>query len=217
MTEPRVLERGPDWMVLEKPSGWHTLLGGGDPSASTSVEGWLAAAHPELASLEECGLVHRLDQGTSGCLLVATEAASLGRLRAGMADGSIRKHYRALLPAAPPWGGRFELWFTSRYKRSSKVTVCEQGEPRHRGVCTWELLERGADRVLVEVELVGPGRRHQIRAGFAHLGVPLLGDVLYGGVPWSLEVPALHAFSLELPGARIESPDPLRQRLRSPS
>ena len=204
-------------MVLEKPIGWHTVAGPGDGSTQPSVEAWLCTTHPECSRLEEAGLVHRLDQGTSGCLLVATDAATLATLRRGMTDGSIRKVYHALLSTRPPWGGRFELYFNSRYKRSKKVSVTERGEAKQRGVCTWNLLEESGDRVLIEVELVGPGRRHQIRAGFAHLGVPLIGDTLYGGVPWEHEVPALHACGLELPDASIESPSPLRERLRSSS
>ena len=217
MIEPRTLGSGPGWLVLEKPVDWHTVAGTDDASAQPSVEAWLRTAHPELALLEECGLVHRLDQGTGGCLLVATDANSLVTLRRGMTDGSIRKVYHALLSTRPPWGGRFELYFASRYKRSRKVSVTKRGDAKQRGVCTWNLLEQGDDRVLVEVELVGPGRRHQIRAGFAHLGVPLVGDTLYEGAPWELEVPALHAVALELPDASVESPSPLRERLRPPS
>ena len=204
-------------MVIEKPIGWHTVAGTDQASSHPSVEAWLRRVHPELAALEECGLVHRLDQGTGGCLLVATDANSLDALRHGMTDGSIRKIYHAVLSARPPWGGRFELYFASRYKRSRKVSVTKRGDAKQRGVCTWNLLEQGDDRVLVEVELVGPGRRHQIRAGFAHLGVPLIGDTLYEGVPWELEGPGLHAVALELPDAFVESPSPLRECLRSPS
>lgn len=217
MTEPRTLASGPGWFVIDKPIGWHTVAGAGDDSSEPSVEAWLRSTHPEYSVLEESGLVHRLDRGTGGCLLVATDAASLVTLRTGMSDGSIRKVYHALLSSRPPWGGRFELYFTSRYKRSKKVSVTERGEAKQRGVCTWNLLDQVGDRVLVEVELVGPGRRHQIRAGFAHLGVPLLGDTLYGGAAWEHELPALHAVRLDLPDASVEGPSPLRERLRSSS
>ena len=48
--------------------GWHTVAGRGTPA----IETWLAEHHPEQAHIPEAGLVHRLDRGTSGCLLVAT-------------------------------------------------------------------------------------------------------------------------------------------------
>ena len=58
----------------------------------------------------------------------------------------------------------------------------------------------------MEIELIGPGRRHQIRAGFAHLGTPLVGDTLYGGP----EAPRimLHAWSVTIEGRKIEAPLP---------
>ena len=152
--------------------------------------------------------MHRLDRGTTGCLLVARSSAAATTLRDDMKSGAIRKTYQALAGGTVPWGGRFVLHFTSRYKRSRKVSVARNGEARHRGTCTWSIRERGSHVTLVEVELVGPGRRHQIRAGFAHVGAPLLGDELYGGEPWAEERPALHAWRLELDGVVVESPSP---------
>ena len=202
MNEPSILHEASDWLVVDKPAGWHSTGEDG------SVEGWLRESRPELSELEESGLVHRLDRGTTGCLLVARSSEAATALREGMKSGVIRKTYQALAGGTVPWGGRFVLHFTSRYKRSKKVSVARNGEARHRGTCTWSIRERGSRVTLVEVELVGPGRRHQIRAGFAHVGAPLLGDELYGGEPWAEDRPALHAWRLELDGVTVESPSP---------
>jgi 23S rRNA pseudouridine1911/1915/1917 synthase len=59
------------------------------------------------------------------------------------------------------------------------------------------------------VELVGRGRRHQIRAGLAWLGHPLAGDSLYGG-SGDREMPALHAWRVEIDGERVECPPDAR-------
>jgi 23S rRNA-/tRNA-specific pseudouridylate synthase len=126
-----------------------------------------------------------------------------------MRDGSIHKTYHALVSEGVPEAGRFKLYFTNRYKRSKKVTVGESGELRHIGACAWRVHGRGEGVVLLEVELRGAGRRHQLRAGFAHLGMPLLGDALYGGPPWAEERPALHAWQLHVDGVTVESPSPL--------
>ena len=55
-------------------------------------------------------------------------------------------------------------------------------------------------------DLMGAGRRHQVRAGLAHLGTPLVGDELYGGPPWPRVM--LHAWAVIIEGRRIESPLP---------
>jgi len=202
VNEPSILHQTDDWLVVDKPAGWHST------GEHDSIECWLRDARPELAGLDESGLVHRLDQGTTGCLLVATSTDAAVGLRDGMKSGAIRKTYQALAGGTVPWGGRFVLHFTSRYKRSKKVSVAKNGDARHRGTCTWAIRDRGTKVTLVEVELVGPGRRHQIRAGFAHVGAPLLGDELYGGEPWAEDRPALHAWRLELDGVMVESPSP---------
>ena len=209
MNEPRILHEADDWLVVDKPDGWHST---GD---APSLEAWLRTQRPELCALDEAGLVHRLDNGTTGCVLVAKDAGSAARLREAMKNGGGRKIYQALAGGEVPWGGQFVLHFTSRYKRSKKVSVAKNGDARHRGTCTWAIRERGNRVTLVEVELVGPGRRHQIRAGFAHVGAPLLGDELYGGPLWAQERPALHAWRLEVDGIQVESPSPFTMALEA--
>jgi 23S rRNA pseudouridine1911/1915/1917 synthase len=208
VSEPRVLHETDGWIVLEKPAGLHTVALKKD-EAGESVEAWLRAQRPELVDLEEAGLVNRLDHGTSGCLLVGRSPEEQVRLRNGMRDGSILKTYHALIAGGVPETGRFKLYFTSRYKRSKKVTVGESGELRHMGTCAWRARGRGEGVLLLEVELRGAGRRHQLRAGLAHLGAPLFGDALYGGPSWEKDRPALHAWQLRIDGEAVESPSPL--------
>jgi 23S rRNA pseudouridine1911/1915/1917 synthase len=203
---PRFLREEPAWLVVDKPAGWHSVAGGAD--SGPSVEAWLRATRPELASLEECGLVHRLDRFTSGCLLVARDAGSRERLRAAFSGrgGDLRKIYLALVAGrAEP--GAFTLAFTSRHKGSAKVTVAPRGEPTTIGRCRWTVAERRGNQTLLEVELLGPGRRHQIRAGLASLGFPLVGDTLYRG-PESPRGVHLHALRIEVDGVATESPRP---------
>ena len=120
--------------------------------------------------------------------------------------------YLALAATGTASEGRFRLHFESRYKRSAKVTVSEAGDAWSTGRCIWKVLRRGpGGHDLVQVELIGPGRRHQIRAGLAHLGHPLAGDPLYGGTaPAPGEGPALHAWKLELQGHAVHAPPPAR-------
>lgn len=216
---PSVIAERPGWLVIAKPAGWHSVgaagraaAGDGEESvAAGSVESWLRAERPEHASLQEAGIVHRLDLGTSGCLVAARTAADYERLRAAVGSaGGARKTYLALVHAGIAEQGGFRLYFSSRHKGSRKVTVRREGTAPECGRCRWTVLRRGVDGAhdLVEVELVGRGRRHQIRAGLAWLGHPLAGDGLYGGDLALHSTAALHAWRVEVDGECVEcAPD----------
>jgi len=160
-----------------------------------SIEVWLKNTYPEQSKLRESGLVHRLDERTSGCLMAARTEAAYEFWSEHFQSENIRvkKIYLALVEGRIG-SGKFEIYFSGRYKRSKKVSVLEKGEASERGFCRWKLSETRTPSPLLEVEIVGPGRRHQIRAGFAYLGHPLLGDSLYGGRDFP--VLALHAWKL---------------------
>lgn len=201
-TEIAVIREEPSWLVVAKPAGMHTVSQ--RESDAPSVEAWLRAQRPDLAGLEECGLVHRLDLDTSGCLIVAKDEATRRRLREWFSGrgGDIRKHYLALVEGRAT-AGSFTLSFASRHKGSAKVSVSPRGEADTIGRCRWTVRAapraEGAPVTLLAVELLGPGRRHQIRAGLAHLGHPLVGDTLYGAKP-SEGGARLHAARVEVDG-----------------
>ncbi len=165
-----------------------------DISEGQSLEAWLLEQYPEQKSIPDSGIAHRLDQRTSGCLLVARTESSYMHLRDDIRSGAIRKIYLTYVKGLCR-SGDFTLYFSSRYKRSQKVTVAETGPEKVRGRCQWTMLKTDRDRSLLEVELLGRGKRHQIRAGFAHLGHPLVGDRLYGGPAWNSRF-GLHAWKL---------------------
>lgn len=205
-----VSAEGP-WIVVDKPSGWHTLAG---RSGADTVEAALRRRVPECASLPEAGLVHRLDWGTSGCLLASTTLPGRERWRRRWSLAGRRGVSKTYLAEAEPTEeastlpveGAFTLHFRSRYRRSAKVTVSPRGDLGERGECRWRITGRRGPRLTLEIDLVGPGRRHQIRAGFASLGVPLVGDELYGGsAAGRLH---LHAWRLAFDELVVESPPP---------
>jgi 23S rRNA-/tRNA-specific pseudouridylate synthase len=220
---PSVLHRDARWICLDKPEGWHTV-DARDSDGGPTVQSWLRAHEAACAPLDECGLAHRLDKWTGGCLVAATDGDQRASLRAafgGTGPIALRKWYTALVAPGLREQGEWTMHFTSRYARSAKVTAARDGDVRTRGTCRWRIVGSAqcgdaASRTLrrldlVEIELVGPGRRHQIRAGFAALGHPLAGDGLYGGPAVTgrgPDQPALHATRLSVGDASIAAPLP---------
>ncbi len=217
---PTIVREEANWFVVAKPAGIHTVAQPNNDAPS--VEAWLRASRPDRADIEECGLVHRLDFDTSGCVIVAKSAKARGWLREAFSGrgGDIRKIYLARVEgqfANRVLAGSFTLGFSSRHKRSAKVSVSPRGEPDEIGRCRWQVRSTGhvgaLATTLLEVELLGPGRRHQIRAGMAHEGHPLVGDTLYGAQPLgSVDAPIrgihLHAWRVEVDGIAVECPPP---------
>jgi len=206
--EPVIVHEESEWVVLNKPAGWHSVgPGKRRTSDGPDVEAWLRARFEWAGALEEGGLVHRLDRDTSGCLAAAKSGAAVASLRDEFRSERVRKTYLALVEPGIAGRGEFRLYFTSRHTRSMKMMVREVGEAKHAGCCRWRVVARAGVADAVEVDLVGPGRRHQIRAGFAHLGHPILGDTLYGGAAWTSGL-GLHAWRLTIGRAEATCPPP---------
>lgn len=224
---PRMLHETEQWMVLHKPAGWHSVEARVS-SGGAVLSRWITEHHPSQSPLADAGLVHRLDQCTSGCMIAAKNESMHRELRdavSGRGGISVVKVYLALVKQGVAAQGRFELLFSSRHKGSAKMTVRRDGEGE-RGECAWRVV-RAAEALkgekpdssattaafdLVEVQLLGPGRRHQIRAGMAFIGHPLAGDSLYRGTPFSPPGSAgcfaLHAWRVVIDGVSVEDPPP---------
>ena len=127
------------------------------------------------------GIVHRIDKDTSGLLVIAKDDATMNALGAAFKAHDIHRVYEALVGGRPPGAsGRIETMYGrdphDRKKFSSRVRVGKKA------VTNWKLLEPlpGAARVEARLET---GRTHQVRVHLAALGVPLLGDPVYGRAP----------------------------------
>lgn len=197
-----ILKETKDWLVLNKPSGLHSLRS--KTSREKSLEDWIIEFFPNQRDLPDSGIVHRLDELTSGCLLVAKNRKAYDELRELMKSSEMKKTYFAVVEGKCP-GGDFEFYFSSRYKRSAKVTVKRSGKLGEYGHCKWVPRAFGKGFTLLEVSLLGPGKRHQIRAGLARLGHPICGDLLYGGSVWT-DGFGLHAYRLQWHRNLIETP-----------
>jgi len=189
-------------LVIDKPTGLVVHPGAGQLTG-TLVHG-LLARYPELADVGgdpvRPGIVHRLDKGTSGLLLVArTQPAYEGLVRA-LASRQVHRRYRTLA-----WGsfdatrGLIDAPIGRSAREPTRMAVDERGkEARTR----YEVLRPFVEPVAV-TELactLETGRTHQIRVHLRSIGHPVVGDARYGGARQSLPMrrPFLHAEVLEL-------------------
>ncbi|MGH2400480.1 MAG: RluA family pseudouridine synthase [bacterium] len=184
-------------LVINKSAGL-TVHPGAGRSSGTLVNA-IAARVPQLLALGgglRPGIVHRLDKDTSGLLVVAKTESALRSLQEQVSARTVRRSYLALVHGVMRQGeGTIEAPIGRHPKHRTRMAVV----PRGRAATTrYRLLERLPDATLVEANLV-TGRTHQIRVHFAHLGHPIVGDLVYGGRRGGSGIgrQALHAFRLQ--------------------
>lgn len=197
-----------DFAVLDKPAGLPVTPGrGGGPS----VEGWLATGQPKGRDPQRA--VHRLDQDTSGCLLVARRARALRGLAEAFARGEVRKVYLALVRPGPEQPeGIVEAPLAKRSTRRAgwRMVMAADGKP---SLTRWRSIGRSGDHALLAF-LPATGRTHQLRVHAQALGrgCAIIGDPVYGrGEAGGL---MLHAAALdfEWKGRRWTVSSPLPDR-----
>ncbi|PZS33355.1 MAG: RNA pseudouridine synthase [Pseudonocardiales bacterium] len=213
----RVLHDDADLVVVDKPVGVaaHPSPGWTGPT----VLGGLAAAGIQVATsgaAERQGVVHRLDVGTSGLMVVAKSERGYSVLKRAFRDRTVAKHYRALVQGHPdPTRGTIDAPIDRHPKHDWRFAVVAGGKP---SVTHYEVIEAFPAASLCDVTLE-TGRTHQIRVHFAALRHPCCGDITYGADPTlaqrlGLDRQWLHAARLGFPHpaddrwVEFTSPDP---------
>ncbi len=160
-------------LVLDKPAGLAVHGGSGVPYGCIEA---LRSLRPDLPSLE---LVHRLDQPTSGCLLLAKRRSTLRALHALLREGRLEKRYFGLLRGALGDGvTSVDAPLAVRHAGGeARAAVAPDGKPAH---TAFRLLERYPGPSSFADITIGTGRTHQIRVHAAHIDHPLAGDDRYG-------------------------------------
>ncbi len=170
-------------VVVNKPAGLVVHPGAGHPTG-TLVHALLAHCGPALSGIggvRRPGIVHRLDRGTSGLLVVAkTDQAHLGLARQLKARAVERRYLALVHGRVPRAEGVIETDIGRHPRYRQRMAVRPPGTARA-AITRYRVLERFSGPVpltLLAVRL-GTGRTHQIRVHLAHLGHPLVGDGTY--------------------------------------
>jgi 23S rRNA pseudouridine1911/1915/1917 synthase len=185
-----------DLVVVDKPAGMvvhpapghqsgtlvHALLGRGGAWSATG-----GAARP--------GIVHRLDKGTSGLIVVARNDTAHRALAAQLGDRTMSRTYLAIARGrVKADAGELEGAIGRHPRERKRMAVVAGGRfARTR----YAVVERRRNHTLLRCEL-DTGRTHQIRVHLAALGHPVAGDAEYGGRDAGAERPMLHAWRLRL-------------------
>lgn len=195
--------------VVNKPAGVAVLAQAGSALPS------LAERFPDWRP------VHRLDNDTSGCLLLAKTDAAYERLRARWQGTEVQKTYLAIVHGLAS-AGVIDIPIAHHPRKNNRMIAVPNPQVPHRGqprpaTTTVRVLahyhpthHRPEPLTLVEAGITS-GARHQIRVHLAHHGWPIVGDRLYGKPTHTLthERHLLHAHRLVLPSEGIDITAPL--------
>jgi 23S rRNA pseudouridine1911/1915/1917 synthase len=176
-----IIHEDDDIIVVDKPVGVaaHPTPGWTGPT----VVGGLVAAGVRVSTsgaAERQGVVHRLDVGTTGIMVVAKSEHAYTVLKRAFKERTVEKGYHALVQGHPdPTVGTIDAPIDRHPKHDYKFAVVASGRP---SVTHYRVLEAFRAASLVDIKLE-TGRTHQIRVHFSALRHPCVGDLTYGGDP----------------------------------
>ena len=189
-------------LIVDKPAGLVVHPSAGH-ATGTLVHALLGRATERgeplgaIAGVGRPGIVHRLDKETSGLIVVAKNDAAQASLMRQFGTRTVEKEYLALVRGnAEAPRGRIEAPIGRDPRDRQRMAVVAGGRE---AVTEYRVLGRGGGYTLLELRPL-TGRTHQLRAHLAYLGLPIAGDLRYGGGPGPGGLPRqfLHAARLEL-------------------
>ncbi len=191
----KIVYEDKDLLVIDKDAGMvvHPTL---DHPTATLVNALLFHFKnmPEMGESLRPGIVHRLDKGTSGLIVIAKNEKALESLKNQFKGRGVAKKYISLVQGKiEKSAGKIDAPIGRHPVNRKKFTVAEKGRE---AVTDYRLIRHVGDKFsLLEVE-PKTGRTHQIRVHLSHIGHPIIGDKLYGG-KMLLKRQFLHASFLE--------------------
>lgn len=205
-------------LVLNKQSG--LVIHPANGNETGTLVNALLFYDPGLGSLDRAGIVHRLDKGTTGVMVVAkTEDAAI-ELKRQFKERETEKDYLAIVWGKPPKSGRIETQVGRHPMHRKKQAVLREGG--RTAISSFKTLEQFDGAALVQVN-IETGRTHQIRIHMTYVKHPVIGDSTYGRarhtkLPFKPERQMLHAATLAFThpstGKRLSFEAPLFDDMR---
>lgn len=203
-----ILYEDQSFLVIDKPAG--VVVHPAPGNYEGTVVNALIGRYPSMAKDFENedsnrpGIVHRLDKDTSGCLAVAKTVEAKFKLGSAFADRKTGKTYLAICRGVPRQiSGELKNLIGRHPVNRQKMAIVERnGKEAHSAyrVIAQKVID-GIPLALIEVKIF-TGRTHQIRVHLSSIGLPIIGDELYGNrnciIP-GVERQLLHAWKLSLP------------------
>jgi 23S rRNA pseudouridine1911/1915/1917 synthase len=203
MEQVKILGTWGPVMAVYKPVGWLTIPGRGNKENVPVLSHVLGAqlrggiSLPKGSRSPDLFVVHRLDEFTSGVILFATSSEAHKALSQAFETGDIKKTYWAVISGELRSQTVDAPIFKIPSKKNKSVVSLEKGKPSK---TLFRQIHSSGGFAIVEAKPI-TGRSHQIRVHLAHIGCPIVGDKLYGGVAelqgLSIPFPLLHARELE--------------------
>lgn len=201
MEKITIIYEDTDVLVLDKPAGWVTTKEN-RKEKDKYIEDWVGQYFPN--NLPRKGIVHRLDKGTSGILVVAKNNEALRKLKKDFKERRVVKKYLALVSGDFPFKAEVRMPIKRAHYQFDKFGVSEDGKM---AVTEFKRVKRykrnGKIYSLVEANLK-TGRTHQIRVHLSYLKWPIVGDKLYRGESL-LDRPFLQAYHTEIKQPKTDS------------
>lgn len=156
---------------------------------------------PDVEQSFTPALCNRLDRNTGGIVIAAKNAESLRILNQKIKDRELEKKYLCITVGVPPKKHDTMKAYLEKNADGNTVKVSDKKTPTNKTIITtYDVLKSDGKLALVEVKLE-TGRTHQIRAHFAHIGCPLLGDGKYGinkvNREYKVKTQALYSYKLK--------------------